>query len=102
MNVTLWLNANRNLLGWILCAGALVGVFVLAFTCEKPMDLTILVPAILGVYVSGEAAKRVGTVMAAARDPSADLESIVRVVSGREKPVPSEPAQASRVDSPAE
>lgn len=103
MNVTKWLNNNRNILGWLLCAGSLVGVFALAFTCEKGVDLTLLVPAILGVYISGESVKRVGTVMAAAKDPNADTEDVIRMLTGREKPTAkpaSEVESTARPDSP--
>lgn len=99
LNITQWLNSNRNILGWLLCAGSLVACFALQLR-DKPIDLTVLVPAIIGIYVSGETVKRVGTVNAAARDPKADLESIVRTISGREKEPSSNHESASKVDFP--
>jgi len=90
---------------FMLCAAALLGVLVLLWFQKIPgTSADFLVPAILGVYVTGESAKKISAHRAASSDPNANTESVILALEGRSpsvSPTPSaERANSAAVDSP--
>jgi hypothetical protein len=80
---------------FMLCLLALVGVLALLWFGKIPgASADFLVPAILGVYVTGESAKKISAHRAASADPNANTESVILALEGKAangaSPAPSE------------
>ena len=71
----------KNYLSFVLCFTALLGTLALGYL--KEIDVGFLIPAILGVYVSGRTTEKVMTIQAAANDPTASTEKVIGMVNGQ-------------------
>ena len=69
---------------FVLCLIALLGCLVLLWFGKIPgTSADFLVPAILGVYITGESAKKISAHRAASQDPSANTESVILALEGK-------------------
>ncbi len=64
---------------FFLTSVSIVGALILAFT--KDVDITMLLPTLLGIYVSGKATERVSAHYNARSDPNADTAEVIKSVS---------------------
>lgn len=72
----------KNKLSFILTLLSIIGVFVLAW--YKNIDIQVLLPSILGIYVIGRTTTNVSTTWAASKDPSADTLKAVEMIDKKE------------------
>jgi hypothetical protein len=70
---------NRS---FILCLIALVGALGLAY--GKGVDVSMLVPTILGLYITGRTTEKVSAHMNARMDSDADFEKVAAMTDGSE------------------
>ena len=74
------IKAIKNYLSFQLTLICVVGSLYLGYT--NGIDLTLLLPAILGIYVTNRTAEKVSTHWAASKDPTADTEKVIEMISG--------------------
>lgn len=72
----------KNKLSFILTLLSIVGVFVLAW--YKNIDIQMLLPSILGIYVIGRTTSSVSTTWAASKDPNADTLKAIEMIDKKE------------------
>lgn len=72
----------KNKLSFILTLLSIIGVFVLAW--YKNIDIQMLLPSILGIYVIGRTTTNVSTAWAASKDPDADTLKAVEMIDKKE------------------
>lgn len=78
MNWNLWFKDNRSFLLTLLC---IVGSLTLAFV--KDLDVTMLLPALLGIYVTKRATEKVSAHVNARKDVDADLSDIIKTLDNQ-------------------
>jgi hypothetical protein len=84
----------------MLCAAALLGVLVLLWWGKIPgTSADFLIPAILGVYIGGESAKKISAHYNARLDPDANTTDIIMELEGRKGPSQA-PADSAEESSP--
>lgn len=77
---------------FVLCLLALLGTCTLLWFGKIPgTSADFLIPAILGVYVTGESAKKISAHRAASSDPNANTESVILALEGKSNPSSSIP-----------
>lgn len=67
-----------------LCSVALLGSLALGFV--KDLDVNLLIPAILGIYITGRTTEKVSAHYNARQDVDADVEKIVAMTNGVDSP----------------
>lgn len=69
---------------FVLCAAALLGVLALLWWGKIPgTSADFLIPAILGVYITGESAKKISAHYNARVDADADTAAIIMELEGK-------------------
>jgi hypothetical protein len=74
------LAAIKSYLSFWLTFLSISGSLYLGYT--KGIDLTVLLPALLGIYVTNRTAEKVSTHWAASKDADADTEKVIEMISG--------------------
>lgn len=72
----------KNKLSFALTLLSVVGIFILAW--YKDLDIQMLLPSILGIYILGRTTTNVSTAWAASRDPQADTLKAVEMIDKKE------------------
>lgn len=72
----------KNKLSFILTLISLIGVFALAWS--KDLDIQMLLPSVLAIYVLGRTATSVSSVWAVSRDPAADTMKAVEMMDKKD------------------
>lgn len=72
----------KNKLSFILTLLSIIGIFVLAW--YKNLDVQMLLPSVLGIYVLGRTTTNVSATWAASKDPNADTLKVVEMVDKKE------------------
>lgn len=79
-----WFKDNRSFILTFICIS---GSIALAF--KKDVDLSLLLPSLLGIYVTGRTSEKVSAHFNARKDEDADLADIIKTldnnVSGESK-----------------
>ena len=72
----------KNKLSFILTLSSILGIFVLAWF--KNLDIQMLLPSVLGIYVIGRTTTNVSTAWAASKDPQADTMKAVELIDKKD------------------
>lgn len=67
----------KNKLSFILTLLSLIGIFALAW--HKDLDIQMLLPSVLAIYVLGRTTTNVSTAWAASKDPNADTLKAIEI-----------------------
>lgn len=82
---------------FILCLLALLGVLALLWWGKVPgASADFLIPAILGVYITGESAKKISAHYNARLDSDADTAVVIMELEGKSTASSSQPAPSSK------
>jgi hypothetical protein len=80
------MNILKDKLSFLMSAVVILGFFLLFWI--KDVNLASEIVTIVGMYVVGRAAQKGWMVSAAAKDPNADTEAVIREVEGKPQPAP--------------
>lgn len=72
----------KNKLSFLLTFISVIGIFLLAWF--KDVDIQVLLPSVLGMYILGRTTTNVSTAWAASRDPGADTLKAVEMIDKKE------------------
>ena len=72
----------KNKLSFILTFISVVGVLVLAW--YKNIDIQVLLPSVLAIYIAGRASTNISTTWAASKDPAADTVKVCEMIDKKE------------------
>ena len=72
----------KNKLSFILTLMSVLGIFLLAWF--KGIDIQVLLPSVLAIYIVGRTSTNISTTWAASRDPNADTLKAVEMVDKKE------------------
>jgi hypothetical protein len=72
----------KNKLSFLLTFISVVGIFVLAWF--KGIDIQVLLPSVLTIYIVGRTTTNVSTAWAASRDPQADTIKACEMIDKKE------------------
>jgi hypothetical protein len=70
----------KNYLSFWLTFLCILGALGLAYT--KGLDITMLLPSLLGIYITNRTAEKASAHWAASKDQSADTEKVIEMISG--------------------
>jgi len=69
------LGMMKAYLGFILTLISIVGCLTLCWF--KGIDISLTLPTLLGIYISGKTVERTAAVMSVAKDPAADTRQVI-------------------------
>lgn len=72
----------KNKLSFLLTFISVIGVLLLAWF--KNVDIQVLLPSVLGIYIVGRTTTNVSTAWAASKDPQADTLKVCEMVDRKE------------------
>jgi hypothetical protein len=72
----------KSKLSFILTFISVIGIFVLAWF--KNIDIQMLLPSVLGIYIIGRTTTNVSTAWAASKDPQADTLKACEMIDKKE------------------
>jgi len=73
-----WFKDNRS---FILCLIGTLGTLFLAYT--KGIDIELLLPTIIGIYVTGRTSQKISAHYNARQDTDADVVDIIRILDNQ-------------------
>jgi hypothetical protein len=72
----------KSKLSFILTLISVIGIFILAWF--KNIDIQMLLPSVLGIYIIGRTTTNVSTAWAASKDPQADTIKACEMIDKKE------------------
>lgn len=72
----------KSKLSFLLTLISVIGIFVLAWF--KNIDIQVLLPSVLAIYIVGRTTTNVSTAWAASKDPQADTLKVCEMVDKKE------------------
>lgn len=72
----------KSKLSFLLTLISVIGIFILAWF--KNIDIQVLLPSILGIYIAGRTTTNVSTAWAVSKDPQADTMKACEMIDKKE------------------